>query len=159
MINKVIFIALFAIVNSFAVCRDELKDKATVTPDLLPHASGEYITYDDDGKYSNGIEISPGLTFEYTAWRNTPFFKSHTIICDVLYTMTVYDPIEDSADCYEVNLKCTVTYIPLKQFYKQKVGYRYDGTKLWTVSNKEFKCYDAYGMNIVKVVNHPKYCN
>ena len=159
MINKVIFIALFAIVNSFAVCSDELKAKATVAPDKVPHTSSEYITYNNTGKYADGTEISPGLTFEFNAWQYDTFFKSHNIICEVLYTMSVYDPIEDSADCYEVNLKCTVAYIPLKYFYKKKVGYRADGTKLWTVSNKEFKCYDANGMNIVKVVNHPASCN
>lgn len=134
---------------------------------VKPIRSGKYVAISKTNTYSNGLPIKIGGTFWYTAWEDSPWYKSNWISCSVTNVKSKFGRDYGSPDdhCYLISLNCSVE--ERLQFYNANVkysdlkGYRRNGSLKWTRDKKgstDIYCYDKYGINVVKRVNDPYYC-
>lgn len=153
--KKLIFIAIML----FSSLAFAYKEVSLYSPPLV---SGKYYIIAPEAMYQN---IGDDLAFN--TWDKS--YPYYTITCYITNRRYLYDDSRCSkygSNCYEYTLDCSVS--KRTQFYADDVkytdlrGYRTDGTLRWTrdsAASTDIYCYDKNGMNVIKRVNNPKYCN
>lgn len=170
--KKIVFITIILLSSLvFAGVCDNWSYITFLSPVSIPIESGTYYTISKDITYSNGELKEKGKGFEYTAWKDNLWYKTHWISCSItdIESKGEYKgeyPNREYKSCYLITLDCSVSertqFYAANVKYTDLIGYRTDGTLQWTrdkIGSTDIYCYNKSGMTIVKRVNDPQYCD
>lgn len=164
--KRIIIIALCAIGIGFAGKCNYWNDNFPILH--APHKTGTYTHITNQDVFSNGTVMAIGLGIYRDEWKDDSFYEYHSVSCSISNIEHVYqyEPDGGIETCYVITIDCSVT--ERTQFFRSNVkytdlnGYRTDGTLKWSRLNygsTDIICYDENGINVIKRVNDPYYCN